>query len=74
MVKFYIQMTHYLRGVGRGRALRASAPPLPLQKQHTGAPPSLVCATLSLGYWYRLVADHQHAQELASNLRLQCSS
>ena len=60
-----------VRGVGRGRALRARAPPL---LQHTGAPPSLVCATLSLGYWYRLVADHQHAQELASNLRLQCSN
>ncbi len=74
----YQDMTRF-RGVGRGRALRGRAP-LPQQQE-----PHLlsVCATFEPGhrativllvYIDSLVADHQHAQELASNLILQCST
>ncbi len=51
------------RGVGRGRALGAGAPPFSA-KTTLRAPPSLM--SLQPGnYWYRLVADKQHVQELA---------
>ncbi len=53
------------RGVGRGRALGARAPPSSA-KTTLRAPPSLMTVFTEPGnYWYRLVADKQHVQELA---------